>query len=85
MDGVTSSALNGFDYHGEARAESLGRVDFDPMTKEIRRVLHDEEPKAKPIRPALVDSPKSFENCRQRIRAYADASIAYRAIRTFRP
>ena len=39
---------------GEARAAPLIRAYFDAVAEQIGRVLHDEEPEAETVRPALI-------------------------------
>src|SRR6266852_7632536 len=62
-------------HDGEARALVFGRADLDAVSEQIRRVLHNEEPKPKTIQPAFVGPFESPEDRRKRAGADADAGV----------
>ena len=62
----------------ETRAAPLGRTDFDAVPEQFGCVLHDEEPEAETVRPAVIGSLKRPEDRRQRAGADADTGIAHR-------
>jgi hypothetical protein len=62
----------------ETRAAPLGRTDFDTVPEQFGCLLHDEEPEAETVRPAVIGSLKRPEDRRQRAGADADTGIAHR-------
>src|SRR5260370_17745023 len=74
--GDSDAAWGSVGEDGEARAVPLGRADFDAVPEQIGRVLHDEEPEAEPVHPALIVSPKGPEDRRQGVGTYADSGVA---------